>query len=180
MTLTTIIGTVDAFSFSIGGNPYFNSAYRFKNKNACITVKSATQLPDYGETSVEIHEHDIKKNKWKRRDLFGKSIVEQTMEELKNNKEFQETSKRIGEIGLKGMTREERTKRRRALDSLGVPSFNQFLAEQNSADEEKDSKPPLILNRKDPEVLQLNIGLYCNQGMFIPKYEKSEVIRFCC
>jgi len=164
MTLTTIIGTVDAFSFSIGGNPYFNSAYRFKNKNSCITVKSATQLPDYGETSVEIHEHDIKKNKWKRRDLFGKSIVEQTMEELKNNKEFQETSKRIEEIGLKGMTREERTKRRRALDSLGVPSFNQFLAEQNSADEETDFKPPLILNRKDPEVLQLNIGLYCNQA----------------
>ncbi len=51
---------------------------------------------------------------------------------------------------------EEEKKRRRALAALGVPSFNEFLAQ---------SKPAIELSRRAaPTILQLNIGLYCNQA----------------
>jgi radical SAM/Cys-rich protein len=43
-----------------------------------------------------------------------------------------------------------------SLDSLGVPEFNAFLSEKLGTDG--------ILQRKAPEVLQINIGLYCNQA----------------
>jgi hypothetical protein len=50
------------------------------------------------------------------------------------------------------LTREERKKRRRALDNIGVPSFDEFLSQQK-----------MVLEKKPIEILQLNIGLYCNQ-----------------
>jgi radical SAM/Cys-rich protein len=119
-------------------------------------------LPDYGSTSVDIDQHKLEdSNKWKRPDLFGKSIIEQTKREMESDIDFQETSQKLKEIGLKGMSKEERTKRRRALDDLGIPTFNEFLAQNipNDAHEKE-----IILKRKDTEVLQLNVGLYCNQA----------------
>ena len=57
-------------------------------------------------------------------------------------------------MGQKKLTLEEKKQRRRALDELGVPSFWDFIV--NS-----DAKP---LDRQPTSVLQLNIGLYCNQA----------------
>jgi radical SAM/Cys-rich protein len=56
------------------------------------------------------------------------------------------------------MTKEERTQRRRALDKLGVPPFAKFVRERT---EQREVRP---LRRTTPSVLQLNIGLYCNQA----------------
>jgi radical SAM/Cys-rich protein len=53
------------------------------------------------------------------------------------------------------MSLEERKVRRRALDKLGVPDFGQFLEEAGVAHQ---------LARKQTEVFQVNIGLYCNQA----------------
>lgn len=114
-------------------------------------------LPDYGSTSVDIDQYRLeKKSKWIRKDLFGTTLMDQTMEELESDQDFQETAKRVKTVGVAAMTKEERTQRRRALDSLGIPEFNTFLAQKldNSGN----------LKRRAPEVLQINIGLYCNQA----------------
>ena len=127
-------------------------------------------------------------NKWRRSDLFGSSLVDQTMDELKNDKDFQTTQKRIKDLGLEGVSKEERIQRRRALDKLNVQPFARFLTEQmhdnknNDGDNENQSKEtttkessastatattkikPYRLQRKAPTVLQINIGLYCNQA----------------
>jgi len=111
-------------------------------------------LPDYGKTSVEVDKIKLEKRKqWRRKDLFGTSLLDQTLEELENDAEFQDTAKRMQTIGAEAMTKEERTQRRRALDSLGVPEFNTFLKQNN-----------ISIQRKLPQVLQINIGLYCNQA----------------
>jgi len=122
------------------------------------STQQAKDLPDYGKTSVDIDTHKLEKiGKWRRRDLDGKSLVEDTLTEMENDQDFQRTAEKIAAVGEKQVSIEERTKRRRALDSLGVPTFNQFLVDRGAA-------PSPVLHRRDPEVLQLNIGLYCNQA----------------
>ena len=111
-------------------------------------------LPDYGKTSVEVDKIKLEKRKrWRRKDLFGTSLLDQTLTELENDAEFQNSAKRMETLGAKALSKEESTKRRRALDSLGVPGFSTFLKEKN-----------ISIQRKLPQVLQINIGLYCNQA----------------
>lgn len=173
------------------------------------TTKSgpAVSLPDFGKTTIEVDKIKLQKkrrkkkesdydtkvgmekkeeeNKWRRSDLFGSSIVDQTIEELEKDEDFQTTQKRIEEVGLAGITREERTRRRRALDKLNVKPFAKFLSDEmnkartteadvtdqkadSSSGAVADTKPkrakPYILKRKAPTILQINIGLYCNQA----------------
>jgi len=61
------------------------------------------------------------------------------------------------------MTKEERAKRRRALEDLGVPNFMQFVSDNCNEVEVKVLKGRQLF-RKEPKILQLNIGLYCNQA----------------
>lgn len=157
------------------------------------TKAEGASLPDFGKTTVEVDKIKLEKkkrkkenleqsdydtkvgmekdNQWRRQDLFGSSLVEQTMDELEKDEEFQSTQKRIEEVGLEGITKEERTRRRRALDGLGVKPFAKFLTEEmhkakpvSSTDAEPKKAKPYILQRKEPTILQINIGLYCNQA----------------
>jgi sulfatase maturation enzyme AslB (radical SAM superfamily) len=122
-----------------------------------VNLRAQGDLPDYGSTSLDIDKHRLeKKAKWIRKDLFGTTLLDQTLEELESDRDFQDTANRQKSLGIDGMTKEERLRRRRALDSLGVPDFQTFLAE-------KLGTVP-VLQRKKPQVLQLNIGLYCNQA----------------
>lgn len=121
--------------------------------------KNKDPLPDYGKTPVEVdkihlEERSPKSKAWRRHDLFGSSIVNQTLADLEIDLDFQDTQKRINTIGLEGMSKEERTKRRRALNNLGIPPFAKFLRQQQQT----------MPKRKSPKVLQINIGLYCNQA----------------
>uniref|UniRef100_A0A7S2ECP4 DUF3641 domain-containing protein n=2 Tax=Ditylum brightwellii TaxID=49249 RepID=A0A7S2ECP4_9STRA len=120
--------------------------------------ESEQQLPDYGTTSVDIASHTLPpiSAKWRRRDLDGQSLVSQTLEEIEDDTDFQETAAKLAKIGIDGMTKEERTRRRRALDSLNILSFDAFI------DEKKVETSNMA--RTDAQVLQLNIGLYCNQA----------------
>ncbi len=68
--------------------------------------------------------------------------------------------------GQAALTKEERKQRQRALDSLGIPPFYEFVRKHTKPVE----APPgaakstmLGLRRRPTETLQLNIGLYCNQ-----------------
>jgi len=155
------------------------------SSSSSSSERKSKDLPDYGKTSIEIDKHTLNNkdnkednNKWRRKDLFGKSLIQQTVDEMSNNVEFQETTQKMEKIGTIGMTKEERTRRRRALDSLGVPSFNKFLYQQqmqqqqeeeqqqagSSDDEFNSEKGTVTLMRKQAEVLQINVGLYCNQA----------------
>ncbi|KAL9187995.1 hypothetical protein ACHAXT_006373 [Thalassiosira profunda] len=102
---------------------------------------------------------------WSRPDLEGTSLVDDTLQEMASDAEFQELSKKIARIGVDGMTKEERATRRRALDEIGVPNFMQFVAEHDDGPTAEGSPiKDKQLYRSRPNILQLNIGLYCNQA----------------
>lgn len=200
-------------------NPVSTTVLEMSAVNETISKsRPSTSLPDFGKTTIEVDRIKLQKkrrkkkesdydtkvgmdkkeekeaeNKWRRSDLFGSSLVDQTMDELKKDKEFQSTQKRIETVGLAGMSREERTQRRRALDKLNVKPFAKYLSEQMNEKENKSvggdasessctatkeadvsseavvaPRPkrakPYILKRKPPTILQINIGLYCNQA----------------
>ena len=81
------------------------------------------------------------------------SLIEETLKDMETDEEFLATSESLKKMGQRKMTLEERKRRRRALDDMGVPSFHEFLERHG-----------LTLTRKPPTILQLNIGLYCNQA----------------
>mmetsp|Transcript_27380 Transcript_27380/g.40446 ORF Transcript_27380/g.40446 Transcript_27380/m.40446 type:complete len:468 (-) Transcript_27380:230-1633(-) len=118
-------------------------------------------LPDYGTTPIEVDQIRLEKiKKWRRKDLDGQSLIEDTMKELETDVDFQLTAKALREKGAQRMSLEERKVRRRALDALGVPDFKTFVTQKMV--EENTVKN--VISRKDPTVFQLNIGLYCNQA----------------
>jgi radical SAM/Cys-rich protein len=135
-----------------------------KKASSSLVLNGSSNLPDFGKISVAVDKIRLepKKEKWRRQDLFGSSIVDQTMQELEDDEEFQATNARLKIIGQEGMSKEERTKRRRALNNLGVPPFSKFLRKEMKS-EEGDGKP-FLLKRKTPTILQINIGLFCNQA----------------
>ena len=140
-------GTCKAFLLS--PRRYFSKSFKLRDV-------AREDLPDYN-TPVDIDQIRLDENKWRRKDLFGTSLVDETMKELQTDEEFQETARRMETMGPAKMSKEERTKRRRALDQLGVPAFHTFLAQ-------KIPETNGILRRRIPSVLQINIGLYCNQA----------------
>lgn len=149
--------------FWLAVSAQFATAFVVSNKNSVTSTSlPATSLPDYGKTSVEVDKIKLepKKNKWRREDLFGSSIVDQTLQELEEDDDFQATKEKLQEIGQEGMSKEERTQRRRALDKLGVEPFAKFLRKEMGTVDDK----PFVLKRKTPSILQINIGLYCNQA----------------
>ena len=122
---------------------------------------------------------ESKRATWSRPDLQGQSLIDETITALKDDAEFQLTSQTLKELGKEGVARaervkrrEERAKRRRALDELGVPNFMKFVTDHTddgtstitasaaSCSAVQDGK----LYRSQPTILQLNIGLYCNQA----------------
>ena len=82
------------------------------------------------------------------------SLIAETLEAMKTDTEFQTAQQRLNDLGQKALTKEERARRRRALDGLGVPSFEEYLS----------SKGGKELEREPTTILQVNIGLYCNQA----------------
>ncbi|KAG5175329.1 hypothetical protein JKP88DRAFT_271011 [Tribonema minus] len=81
------------------------------------------------------------------------SLVPDTLKQMGEDEEFQATAARLRALGAARMTLEEKKLRRRALDELGLPSFQQYLA-----------RAGLAVPRATSTILQLNIGLYCNQA----------------
>mmetsp|Transcript_44260 Transcript_44260/g.73437 ORF Transcript_44260/g.73437 Transcript_44260/m.73437 type:complete len:407 (+) Transcript_44260:90-1310(+) len=86
----------------------------------------------------------------------GTSLIPQTLLEMEHDPEFRHTAKKLREVGQRRLTVEERRRRRRALDVLGVPDFEPFLRQRGALTES--------LRRAAVDTLQLNVGLYCNQA----------------
>lgn len=55
------------------------------------------------------------------------SLIPETLQEMSTNSEFQQTAQRLQRLGQAAMTREEKQKRQRSLDRLGVPSFGKMV-----------------------------------------------------
>ena len=72
---------------------------------------------------------------------------------METDEDFQLTAAKLKELGQARMTLEEKKIRRRALDELGLPTFKQYLQQAE-----------LSIPRATSTILQLNIGLYCNQA----------------
>jgi radical SAM/Cys-rich protein len=108
--------------------------------------------------SVDIESAATAAVDWRRNDLFGTSLVEQTLKELAESPPA--PTDRL-------LTKDERTVRRRALDSLDIPSFAKFLQEKIVAP---------IKRKSTVSVLQLNIGLYCNQACSHCHVESSPLL----
>jgi radical SAM/Cys-rich protein len=84
---------------------------------------------------------------------FG-SLVPTTLLEMETDEEFQVAKGRLATEGQAALTKEERSRRRRALTGMNVPEFAQFV-------QEKGVSP---MKRKPTTILQINIGLFCNQA----------------
>ncbi|CAD7699490.1 unnamed protein product [Ostreobium quekettii] len=82
------------------------------------------------------------------------SLIPDTLEDMAQDAEFQRTAERLRREGQAALTREERMKRQRSLDNLGVPSFYKMVQDGGVT----------TLKRSPAKIFQLNIGLYCNQA----------------
>ncbi|KAI2514197.1 DUF3641-containing protein [Fragilaria crotonensis] len=128
-----------------------------RERISCARFAVGKDLPGDDTSSVDVDKRRLeKKETWERKDLFGTTLLDQTLDEMKSDDDFQAMVKRTNEIGVAGMAIEERTNRRRALDSLGIPEFKTFMGQQMNNDGS--------LHRHEPQILQINIGLYCNQA----------------
>lgn len=81
------------------------------------------------------------------------SLIESTLKEIESDELFLQTEKDLKTFGQVKLTLEERKTRHRSLRNLGIPSFSKYLNEKS-----------VSIKRKDTSILQLNIGLYCNQA----------------
>eukprot|EP00882_Tetradesmus_deserticola_P025834 GHRQ01028409.1.p1 GENE.GHRQ01028409.1~~GHRQ01028409.1.p1 ORF type:complete len:174 (+),score=60.49 GHRQ01028409.1:689-1210(+) len=82
------------------------------------------------------------------------SLIPETMQDLAADTDLQATLAAIAAKGQQQLTREEARARKRSLQGLGLPGFEQKL--QGFGFEP--------LRRQQCTTLQLNIGLYCNQA----------------
>jgi hypothetical protein len=94
--------------------------------------------------------------------------VPSSIQHVEEDEEHKTTAENLRKMGQERLTLEERKKRRRALDALGVPSFKEFLTQQG-----------VELVKRDIEILQLNIGLYCNQAQTLTLNPKPNIGLYC-
>lgn len=129
--------------------------------------KMKATLPDYN-TSVDVHIHRLKRPERAKKPSASQriaqkpatSLIPETLKEMESNQDFQLTAAQLKKLGQEQLTREERKKRQRALHNLQVPHFRTFIS-KNSTEEENLMQ---YLRKTSIELLQLNIGLYCNQA----------------
>jgi radical SAM/Cys-rich protein len=81
------------------------------------------------------------------------SLIPQTMEEIATDTEHMQTMHALNTVGQKRLTLDQRKKKRRALDALGVPDFASFLKQKD-----------LVIKRDSTTTFQMNVSLYCNQA----------------
>ncbi|CAG9466422.1 unnamed protein product [Pedinophyceae sp. YPF-701] len=82
------------------------------------------------------------------------SLVPQTLEEMEGDAELQAVLKSIEEEGQAALTKREQRGRQRSLEKLNMPNFSKACADAGVTP----------LKRGAAKILQLNIGLYCNQA----------------
>jgi len=143
-----------------------NSIYHKSILQECIGI-----LPSFryvssfkSGTSVDTHAHKLKRPVRRKPPAKAKflkglkertqgSLVPQVLDEMAIDKDFQITAAALKKHGQKALTREEKKRRRRALNGLGIPGFDDIVKQNGTT-----------LERQQAEVFQINIGIYCNQA----------------
>jgi len=82
------------------------------------------------------------------------SLIPQTLEEMALDTEHQQLQESLKRRGQAALTRDEKRKRQRSLEAIDAPSFHSLCQEHGAKH----------LIRERATILQLNIGLYCNQA----------------
>ena len=144
-------------------------ALRAARRLARRPLSTAAALPDYN-TPVDTARIKLARPKQVRReprdgawqglkDLRKRlaeegSLVDATLDDMRHDADFQLTAKKLRESGQRKLTLEEKKERRRCLEALGAPEFAEHLLQETGCDGARFAT----------QVLQLNIGLYCNQA----------------
>lgn len=82
------------------------------------------------------------------------SLVPETIRELEADLETKELHDIVQTVGQAALTARERRLRQRSLETLSLPSFAKLTKERSVS----------AWNRKPTAILQVNVGLYCNQA----------------
>lgn len=146
---------IEIASSLLSASPPSTSSVR--RRTWCRTIYTAPRNKNIALLSSSVEEEEVPATDWRRKDLFGTSLLEQTL------KEMEASPPPIDQL----LTKEERTVRRRALDSLGIPPFAKYLQDRGLGPLKRKSKV---------SVLQLNIGLYCNQACSHCHVESSPLL----
>ncbi|KAI8485309.1 hypothetical protein Bbelb_368730 [Branchiostoma belcheri] len=140
--------------------------------------KRSVDLPDFN-TDVDVHTHRLKRperpppsparHRWVGleglRERTEGSLIPETLKEMEKDEQFKITAENLRRLGQVKLTREERKKRQRALRKLGIPNFREFLLKNLKENPQEGLEDKHQSLKKQPmEILQLNIGLYCNQA----------------
>lgn len=109
------------------------------SSSTTTTSSSFPRAPD--RTGVNVHEHKLARPERRRpaprlteearraleADSAG-SLIPKTLEEMEGDAEFARTAADLKRLGQKALTREERRRRQRALDNLGLPGFGEVCS----------------------------------------------------
>ena len=110
---------------------------------------------------------------WRRPELFGQSLIEQTLNDIQTAATTADAAPMIK------LTKEERTAQRRSLrQATNIPNFEQHVHAMAPSSSSSSTSPLQLLHRKSiPSILQINIGLYCNQAC---QHCHGTFMRFVC
>jgi radical SAM/Cys-rich protein len=87
------------------------------------------------------------------------SLIPETLSEMDTvGSEFMVNADELRKVGKARLSLQERKRRRRALDALGVPEFTEFLEQEVGLPKQAG------LPKQEVTILQLNVGLHCNQA----------------
>lgn len=123
-----------------------------------VRCMSSGVLPDYN-TPVDTKSHRLQRptaEKIRSAENLRESLIPDTLKQMENDEDFQITLEKLKKFGQAKLTKEETIARRRALDFLGIPDFKSFCIDQMGHKGK--------INKHPTEILQVNIGLYCNQA----------------
>ncbi len=130
------------------GNLAFRLRSVFPSQFRSFALKSPV-TPDFN-TSVDIHTHTLRTRRAEKLKMLetetAGSLIPASLKHTEQDEEHKETARQLLEMGQEKLTIEERKKRRRALHTLGVPNFHEFLAERS-----------IVLAKKSINILQVRI-----------------------
>lgn len=90
------------------------------------------------------------------------SLIPETLKQMEEDDELQKIETDLKKFGQAKLTREERKKRQRALNNLGVPNFIDHIINEKKKVGISMTEP--FLRGQEVELIQMNISRFCNQA----------------
>ena len=143
---------------------------RNRNRDVRSRIDSTTTKSNGSDDS----DQSTIQEEWRRPELFGQSLIEQTLNDIQKA-----TATTADAAPMIKLTKEERTAQRRSLrQATNIPNFEQHVHAMAPSSSSSSTSPLQLLHRKSiPSILQINIGLYCNQAC---QHCHGTFMRFVC